>query len=196
MQKISTVILVATCIVCLSSALHAQPGKYDIKSGIVTFEETTSMGTLRIEGRKVVFFDDYGMKECRDTYEGGRLKESFFSDGHNLYSVDHARQIATHRGKAGRGTELRCDWEEIPAKDKREGKARKLPDVMVAGKECESFEHMTASGKTVFAVWSRICLLVESSGPGMRKVTRAIKVEENVSVPAEKFRVPARYTIQ
>jgi hypothetical protein len=176
--------------------LQAQTQKYDIKSGVVTFEETTIMGATRIEGKRVVSFDDYGMKECRDTYERGVLKESFFSDGHNLYTVDHAQKTAYHRGKAGRGTELRFDWDEVSAGDKSEGKARRLPTVIAAGKECESFEHLTAAGKTVFGGWKHICLVIEFTGGGMRKVTKAIRVEENVNVPAEKFKVPYRYVVQ
>lgn len=197
MKTMIILTLSAVVVALLSFPLQAQSKKYGIKSGVVTFEETTTMGKMKIEGKQVIYFDEYGLKECRDTYESGVLKETFLSDGHNLYTINHAEKTAFSRGQASRGTELRFDWnEEVSAKDKREGKARKLPNMIVAGKDCESFELITASGKTVLAGWNHVCLMIELTGPKMRKVSKAIKIEENASVPAEKFRVPRGYPIK
>ena len=188
--------LAAVLVAPLSMPLHAQSKKYDIKSGIITFEETTIMGKMKLSRTVVVSFDDYGMKERRESYEGTRRKETFFSDGRMLYTIVEGQRTAYSRGATSRGTELRFDWDEVSARDKQDGKARKLPNVIVAGKNCESFEQISSSGKTVFAGWNHICLMVEHVGPKMRKVSKAIRIEENASVPAEKFKVPSGFTVK
>src|SRR5687768_12326464 len=59
--------------------------KYQIKSGIITFQETANMGSMKISSKKVLYFDDYGMKEREDSFDDeGQLKESFMSDGKDL----------------------------------------------------------------------------------------------------------------
>lgn len=34
----------------------------------------------------IVSFDDYGMKECREAYEGAKLQETYFSDEKDIYA--------------------------------------------------------------------------------------------------------------
>jgi hypothetical protein len=171
--------------------------KYDLKSGIITFVETTAMGSTQHRKKVVVYFDDYGARECRDVYEGDRITETLISDGRTLYTIVHAEKTAYNRGSTTRGTEMRFDWDEVSARDKRDGTVvRKLPNITVAGKNCESFERISSSEKTVFAGWNYICLMTELTAPKMRKDSRAVSIEENVSIPAEKFKVPRGYAIK
>jgi len=196
MKSILPLTVVVTLIVVLPLHVTGQWKKYDLKSGILTFVETTAMGSIQHRKKVVVYFDDYGTKECKDTYEGGRITETFMSDGRILYTIVHAEKTAYNRGSANRGTELRFDWEEVSSRDKREGTARKLPNITVAGKNCESFERISSSEKTVFAGWNHICLMTELNAPKMRRDSKALSIEENVSIPAEKFKVPRGYAIK
>jgi hypothetical protein len=66
---------------------RTQTKKYGIKSGIVTFETTIKMTGMTITKKSIVYFDDYGMKECKESYKNGKLEEPFFSDGKFLYKV-------------------------------------------------------------------------------------------------------------
>jgi len=100
---------VAAAVLVVSAMTQAQIKKYDIKSGVITYESLNSFG---MKMKIVVSFDDYGMKECRDTYLGDKLKESFFSDGKNLYRVNHMEKTGYNTGPAYRGTELRVEWTE------------------------------------------------------------------------------------
>ena len=84
------------------------------------------------------------------------------------------------------------DWNELPEKDKKAGKVKKLPPMKVAGKECESFQ---VSG-TTFAGWEGICLFMKTEASSISTVIKAIKLEENVSVPGKKFLVPAGFQLQ
>ncbi|MBM2845270.1 MAG: hypothetical protein HW407_582 [Bacteroidetes bacterium] len=196
-MKSSFLLAVAvTLIVAMPPYVTAQSKKYDLKSGIITFVENTVMSGRKDTKKVVVYFDDYGMKERRDVYEGDRITETFFSDGRTLYTVVHSEKTAYNRGSATRGTELRFDWDEVSSKGIRDGTVRKLPNITVAGKSCESFERISSSEKIVFAGWSHICLMTELTAPKMRKDSRAVSFEENLAVPAEKFKVPRGYAVK
>jgi hypothetical protein len=181
--------------VCPQDA-QTQFKKYDIKSGIITFETVIDMGTMKIKNKSMVYFDDYGMKECHDIYAGERLTSSLFSDGQMVYEVNHGKKTASVREKAYRGTEFRFDWNEISEKDRTSGKAKKLPNVAVAGKNCESFMVGSSADKTVYAGYGHVCLMIDLSSSTMRSEIKAVKFEENAKVPPEKFAVPAGYVVK
>jgi hypothetical protein len=190
------IMLVALLVFTLLTAAEAQTKKYDIKSGIVTFETTMKMGSITIETKSIVYFDDYGTKECKETYKGDELKESFFSDGKNLYAVHFADKTAFKRGVAYRGTEFRFNWNEISDKDKKSGKAKQLPGLTIAGKKCESFEYTDAGTTTKYAGWSNICLLIDLTSKNVSSITKAVKLEENAKVSSDKFAVPAGFSLK
>jgi len=194
----TSIALFLTCTVVIAGAagLTAQTKKYDIKSGIVTFETITVMGDIRLQEKSIVYFDEYGMKECKESYEGNTVKEVFFSDGKTLYALNRKDKVVYNRGSAYRGTELKFDWNEVSKKDKAKGKAKQLPNVTIAGKSCESFVVTSSSGKTVFAGWKGICLLTDLTSSGMHVVSKAVTIDENATVPPEKFTIPAGYKIQ
>jgi hypothetical protein len=172
--------------------------KYDIKSGIVTFETNMKMGSMEMKTKSVVYFDDYGMKECKETYFNDKVATSYFSDGKNLYLVDHKNRTVTNRGTAYRGTELRVEWTEFGTqKDRDEGKIKKAPGMKVAGKVCEVFVSDDGKGGvTRYAGWNKILLYLDVQSSSMRTTMQAQKVEENAKVPPEKFVLPAGYKMQ
>ncbi len=192
MKKIIMVVGLVLIIAGLSSLPAQQVKKYGIKSGIITFETTVIMGKMEIKSKAVVYFDDYGMKECRDTYDGDKIKESFFSDGKNLYLTIYAEKAAYKRGTAFRGTEYKFDWNEI----KPSGKAKKLPNMTVVGKNCEAFELQDSGNINTYAGWNGICFYIGTDQKNMKVISRAVKFEENAIVPADKFKVPAGFALK
>jgi hypothetical protein len=108
----------------------------------------------------------------------------------------YEQKRALKAGKAPRGTEFKFDWNEISDKDKKAGKAKLLPDITVAGKTCQSYEYSDGGSKTKFAGWSGICLLTETKTKEMSTLTRALKIEENAKVPAQKFTLPPGYAVE
>jgi len=188
--------LICVILVALPCATPAQTKKYDVKSGIITFTIAVEMGTLKITNKIMVYFDEYGMKECHENYNGEKLKSSLFSDGQTEYVVLHGEKTAQKRGKAFRGTEYRFDWNEISEQDRTSGKAKKLPNVTIAGKDCESYMVGSSTDKTVYAGCGHVCLMIDVSSPTMRSLIKAEKFEENVKVPPEKFVVPAGYKMK
>jgi outer membrane lipoprotein-sorting protein len=176
--------------------VSAQVKKYDIKSGVITFERTMKMGALTVKGKIVVSFDEYGMKECRDTYEGDVITESYFSDGKTLWILRPKKKTVVRQGDAFRGTEVRYAWDEISAKDKKEGKAKQMPKMVVAGKTCDVFQILDKSSTTTFAGWNHIVLYSDVAGKTLTSVQKAVKIEENVPVSPQKFQVPSDYTVK
>jgi hypothetical protein len=183
-------------IALVTMSAMAQTKKYDIKSCTITFEMTQKMSGFDTKNKVVVSFDDYGMKECRETYEGNDISEVFFSDGKDLYTLKPDKKAAFKRGKAYRGTEMKFDWNEISSKDKKAGNAKQLPITTIAGKACESFVYNSDGTKTTYAGWNHILLLIDLTSKDLTSVTRAVKVDEKTSVSADKFKVPAGYAVQ
>jgi hypothetical protein len=68
--------------------------------------------------------------------------------------------------------------------------------MVIAGKNCEAFQTTQKETIATFSGWNHILLFVEIRGGSTRSIIKAVKVEENVQVPGEKFKVPAGYTLQ
>ena len=170
--------------------------KYQIKAATITYENILQSGNFNISQKTVVYIEDYGIKERKDTYDDeGNVTESFFSDGQNLYLILHEKKTAFDRGKAFRGTEFKFDWDEISSEDKENGNAEKGANEMVAGKDCEVFYHSSDVGRSKFAGWNNICLLTEASGSFGESINRAVDIKEG-SVSADLFKVPDGYTLK
>ena len=65
MKTLQNLLLLVAFLLCLTTQTSAQTKKYDIKSGIVTFDITIIMGDTKLANKSIVYFDDYGMKECK-----------------------------------------------------------------------------------------------------------------------------------
>ena len=177
------------CLMALPAG--AQEKKYDVKSGIVTFETLTSEGRVTVVGKIVLYFDDYGRKECKDTYVGGYLKESVLSDGKDVYTVWHDKRVVFKRGPTSAGTEVRFDWEGIPKN--RRMTLKKLPDIVVADQPCEMYERAGGASTVRLAGWNHILLYREDSRSGGARIVRAVKVEPTNTIPYSKFLHPPTY---
>jgi hypothetical protein len=173
-----------------------QTKKYDIKSCTITYEITQKMTGFDLKSKIVLSFDDYGMKECRETYQGDKLKEVYFSDGKDLYSLNPTKKTAFKRGKADRGTEVTISWNDVSSDDKKSGKAKQLPNATIAGKSCESFVAGLEGSTTTYASWNHIQMMIDMKSKDVTTLKKAVSVDEKTAVPADKFKVPAGYTVK
>ena len=188
-------ISIATLMVFLSLDSNGQTRKYDIKSCTITYEMTQKVAGLDMRSTIVVSFDDYGMKECRETYQGDKLQEVLLSDGKELYKLQPAKKAAIRRGKADRGTEVTMSWNDVSSDDKKAGKAKQLPNITIAGKTCESFVYVSAQDTTTYAVWNHVQMMIDMKSKQVTTLKKAVTVDEKTAVSADKFKVPAGYTI-
>jgi hypothetical protein len=199
MKTYTIFLLICTVFSMMTSPLRSQIKKYDIKSGIVTYDLIMKMGEMEIKKKTIVSFDDFGMKECRETFsKDNKLEATYLSDGKNLFSVNHTKKIAHKQGDAYRGTELRVEWTDFGTeKDRQSGKIKKMPAMSIAGKNCESFGSDDGKGTvTVYGGWNKILMYLHVKTKSVESVQKAFTVEGNVKVSEEKFKVPAGYTIQ
>jgi len=177
---------------------QTQTKKYDIKSGIVTYETDMKMGQMDMKTKSIVYFDDYGIKECRETYVQDKLRDVFFSDGKELYVLKTDKKIALKRGEAVRGTEFRVDVSEFGTqKDHPDVVCKKLASTTIAGKTCKGFQCTGKDGTvTQYYGWDKILMALKLKTKNIESSQQAVKIEPNAIVPPEKFAVPAGYTIQ
>jgi len=194
MQGRTVAMLVASFLGLLLQGASAQEKKYDVKSGIVTYETTTLEGRVRVAGRIVLYFDQYGQMECKDTYVNGMLKESVLCDGRTVYTLWHDQRIVFRRGPATQGTEVRFDPESMPLTDRGEAVVHRLPSMSFAGRSCEAYERVTRAGSTKYAGADHIMLYCERSVRGEEWVMKAVSIDVTAKVPAWKFAPPAGYT--
>jgi hypothetical protein len=194
-QPFTYMTIVATLLI-LTLNVTAQTKKYDIKSCTITFDMTQKMAGLDMKNKVILSFDDYGMKECRETYQGDKIQEVYFSDGKNLYSLNPAKKTATKRGEAVRGTEVRIDWSDVSSDDKKSGMAKQLPNISIAGKSCESFVADAGGSSTTYASWNHILMMIDMKSKDMIMLKKAVTVDEKTTVSPDKFKVPAGYTIK
>jgi hypothetical protein len=188
----------------ISRSLSAAPAqahaakKYEIKSGIVTYQTEMVMAGMKIPGKVVLYFDDYGLKENEETYKGDTLTESFVADGVERFKLFHDQKMKVAAGKSTNGTAMPFDWANVSQKDKDSGVAKAGPRATVAGKECDTFTMLTKTAgmdvSTVYAGWHRIVLSMKLTSGEMTSTKIAVKVEETAAVPADKFQTPAGYT--
>ncbi|MEW6512062.1 MAG: hypothetical protein AB1428_14015 [Bacteroidota bacterium] len=173
------------------TSAQEQEKKYDVKSGMIVFETTTMEGRIRTSGRVVVYFDDFGRRERKDTYAGGFLKESVLCDGEDAYTVLHDKKVVFKRGPAMAGTEIRFD-DEIVSRGGTSG-FRLLPAVTIAGYECRALEHVDGQLTMRMAGWSHLLLYREDIQPGLHWIARAAKVDLGVKLSPAMFVPPMTY---
>jgi hypothetical protein len=165
--------------------------KYGIKSGVVTFE--TNMVGMKI--KSILYFDDYGNKEADEKYDGENVKSITICDGKERFDVHPSQKAAFSGGTCSGGIAYRFAWDEI-AKEDQGTKAKKGSNMTIAGKDCESFSYDLGSSTAVYAGWQNICLYLKTSSQVGDVVMQAVKIEENVDIPASKFKVPEGYEIK
>lgn len=166
--------------------------KYTIKSGIVTFE-SYNMG---LREKLILYFDDFGAKEVVEKYRGEKLWDVNLCDGKIKYAIFPDLKEAYLRGECRRGIAIRFDGDELFKSDNSGKKVSKLTDTTVAGKVCTMYIIHSKSMQTTYAGWNKVCLYQKIKTENITSTLTAIKFEENVSIPADKFKVPAEFKVK
>jgi hypothetical protein len=188
-------LVVALVIVCASWS--GAVNKYDIKSGIVTLEIVTTVAKTEIKMTKIVYFDDYGLKECQETYSNGKLGSVLFSDGKNKIALKLASKKAQNQGSTNSGIGMRVEINDMGTKkDIESGLVKKLPPMTIAGQTCEVIQVARGGTQDIYAGWHHVMVYMKSSSSGVTTEIKAVKLEANAAVPKDKFQIPAGFTMQ
>ncbi len=191
-MKKAIFLAVGLCIACSLSAQGYK--KYDVKSGIVNLDIVMTIGKTQIKSQKIIYFDDYGVKECEETYSNGKLSGTLFSDGKDRISTNPSEKKATIEGTSTNGVGTRIDINDMgTAEDIKSGKVKKGAPMTMAGQTIETVVVTSKDGATTYGGWNKVMVYFNMPGKTMSTEIKATKLQANVPVPKEKFQVPAGY---
>ena len=172
-----------------SAATEQPKGKYTLKSGVVEYK-TTVMG---MEAKQTLSFDDYGAKELTSvSIEMMGYKSTSYTlnrDGY-VYSYDLEKKTGT---KMKAVPQANIDFANLTDDIVKEMKINKEGEESFLGKTCTKFsiDNDKLSMKGSYLVWNGIPLKTDVDMGQMKMVLEAIKLDENASIPATTFDVPA-----
>lgn len=172
-----------------ASATEQPKGKYTLKSGVVEYK-TTVMG---MEAKQTLSFDDYGAKELTTvSIEMMGYKSSSYTlnrDGF-VYSYDLEKKTGT---KMKAVPQANIDFANLTDEIVKEMKIKKEGEESFLGKTCTKFsiDNDKLSMKGTYLVWNGIPLKTDVDISGMKMVLEAVKLDENASIPATAYDVPA-----
>jgi len=179
------------------NAASGSKGKYSIKSGII-HQESEAMG---IKMNPVVYFDDYGNKECTEinmdmkmfgqtikTHTATIIKDGF------IYSIDYEKKTGTkmkYYSSANSGNTL--DIKSLSEEMKTKMNLKDLGTEDFIGKTCQkySIDYKDMDMKGTYLIYDNIPMKMEATIGKMETKLSVTQLEENVDVPAEKFDIPA-----
>lgn len=179
-----------------------------MKSGIITMNvEITGVNS---KGTTIVYFDEYGKKQSIETIRetqimGNMVKShtlSFQKDGYQ-YVIDYDAKTATRRKLDSNSRGGSFDFASLTEDEKKRYNVRKTGTDNVLGKTCDLYSIGSDSlqMKGTFSVWNNITLKmeVETGSPAsfvMKSRVTAVKFEEDVAIPADKYAVPEGYKVE
>jgi hypothetical protein len=183
-----------------TSSLYANSKRYDIASGVVSYQTSTS-GTLlgfgtNSKGSKTLYFKEYGNIEVQESRSSSSsMKES--EESHSLTKFENGMvYVVDFRKKVIIKKDMRSLMEDknmhAMGKDmlKKMG-GKKIGSGKVLGYTCEIWEAM---GSKMW-LYKGVLLKLESNILGIHTTEIATKANFNTSIPDAKFSLP-NYPIQ
>jgi hypothetical protein len=182
-------ICVALLLAAAAGVAMGQDGKrYGIKSGILT--QTSEMGET------TVYFDNYGAVEAQKMkmdFMGNAMEMTILRKDGKTYMINAAEKQVQEMPAGGMGG-ADINFLNLTDAVKSANKIKELGKETVLGKECTKYS-MTSSQmgmdmvQTVW-VWNGIVLKTLTDGGQFQFGNEAVKLEENVEIPASAFEIP------
>jgi hypothetical protein len=171
-------------------------GKYSLKSAKVTSEMELPGGMGK--NTTVLYFDDHGKKEMREnTTSIAVAGKSMNTTTRTIIGTDYiytwevGKQTGMKIKLSDRFDPSNMDYEKMTEEMRAKFKMKDEGTAEVLGKTCKviSFEAEGMKGKTY--AWENIPLKVEMSMQGKTMVSEVTDIQENISIDASQFEVPA-----
>jgi len=171
-------------------------GKYAIKSGIIEYK-TQMMG---MEMKQVLTFDDYGSKEVTEVMAemmGTKIHTVTLRKDGFIYSFDMVKKTGTQKPVPAMDN-TNIDFQNLTEEMVKDMNLKKEGTEEFLGKTCEkiTIDYTEMEMKGTYLVYNGVALKVDTDMGAMKMNLVAEKFEENPSIPAEKFEVPADIKIQ
>ena len=179
----------------IASAQNSQeiPKRYEIKSAKVTYTENSPEG----KGTKVLFFDQYGMRESkRETLQkkGKTVKDQLsIINNRKVFIINMLDHTGIARDLSGTMQMMQMGGNDMAATGKNMLKTmggKMTGHVSFLGKNCEKWE-VNTMGKTTMLLWKAIPLKSESKIMGIGTVEEATSIQTGKSFTASDFEPPA-----
>lgn len=173
--------------------------KYGIKSAIIEYDVSGSQ-----EGSRRLYFDNWGARQAE--YSNTTITVGQFSKTANLINISDGDWQYTINMDTKSGTKSQSQLKEL--KSELEGQqyfnelgeqviikmgGQKLGTEEYLGKDCEIYEFRNIGMRAWY--WEWILLKSETRSGPVNIVVTARKIEEDVRIPEDKFRIPEDITL-
>lgn len=170
------------------AASSTPKGRYAIKSGIVEYK-TQVMG---MDMKQTLTFDDYGQKEATDMEAemmGVKIHTVTITKDGFIYTLDLEKKTGTRIN----GKSPNIDFENLSEQMVKDMNLKKEGTEVFLGKTCEkmSIDYTKMKMKGSFLVYKGVALQSDIDMGTMKMKLAGEKFEENPSIPASKFEIPA-----
>jgi outer membrane lipoprotein-sorting protein len=164
---------------------------YGMKSGRLTYEASILFQKQVI----VISFDDYGAKKRSEVdidFMGQKMKNITVSDTANTWSWDPETKLGS-KVAIDKKSPDNLNFNQISDEIRKEYNIKEEGEEEVSGKTCRvySLEYKAAGLTGKYYVWKGIALRMETTMKGISMKMKAVKIEENPTIPAEQFALPA-----
>ena len=172
--------------------LKGSKGKYGIKSGILEYK-TQMMG---MDVKQVNTFDDYGQKQLQEMameMMGTKMhNKTIIRDGF-IYNLDLIKKTGTKIPLTDINQKSDIDFENLTEELMKDMNIKKIGTEVFLGKTCDkmSIDYKEIQMKGTYLVYKGVPLSMDSEIGTMKMKMTAEKFEENPSIPADKFDIPA-----
>jgi hypothetical protein len=168
-------------------------GKYAIKSGIVVYQSKI-MGMDAVQN---LYFDDFGAKEATQIsmdVMGTKVNTFTVTKEGFVYNFDPVKKTGTKTSVLSSASNL--NFEDLNDQVVKEWNLKKEGKESVSGKECDkySLEKKSLGMKGNYWVWKGIAIKMDVDMSTVKMIMEATNIQENVSVPPDKFDIPADIT--
>lgn len=177
----------------MRTALSPTGQKYTVKSGIVEYENV-AMG---ITMKKTLYFDDYGKKECEESFFEGNLNEVNYTDGTDRFTMrmnDKNKICWVSKGNGRYGLAAKVDVAGVK-NYKGRMEISVLPNRTIAGFDCEGYVSKRRKMETSMFGYKNVLMSMENTGR-MKVKSTAVKASFDVEIPADKFQPRAGFTLK
>jgi hypothetical protein len=171
--------------------------KYGVKSGIITFEAS---GSDYHQGSKdILYFDDFGAKEVVEGYSKGKLTLKAINNGdgfiYDIFYEENKCNKSKSEGRQGIAVQFNISASEWSDFKKEEYKFKRLADVVILGKTCQSYTSDFMDIQKKFTGWQGILFIKETrfksmDGDSIIEIDKAVKFDENVEIHAAVWEIP------
>jgi hypothetical protein len=165
--------------------------KIQMKSGIVTYEVTAML----MKQELTMYFDDYGKKrrsEMKINVLGKEMMNYTLVDSAYTHSWDPESKMGSRYPNDAKSPE-NINFNALTDEVKKEFNIKEEGTEVVLGKNCKVFsiDYKNGELKGKYSVWHGITLKAEATAKGSGIEMIATKLEENVPIAADKFKLPS-----